>query len=182
MSRIGRKPISIPQNVKVSIKDKKVEIQGPNGTNKLELIDGIICELKDNLLYVKVKEGASVSKAQYGTMRAHLANAVRGVVEGFYKELEVVGVGYRCQLQGNTMSFVLGYVHPREIKIPDGIKIIFDEKNKNKFKIWGIDKHQVGQLAAIIRSFKEPDVYKGKGIRYTDEIIKLKPGKVAGAK
>ncbi len=182
MSRIGKKPIAIPKNVKITIKDKEMEIQGPNGVNKVKIPDGIVCEQQDNILYVKMKDNITIQKALYGTIRAHIANAVKGVVEGFSKELEVVGVGYRCQLQGDTMIFYLGYVNPREIKIPAGMKIIFDEKNKNKFKVWGINKHQVGQIAALIRGFREPDSYKGKGIRYTNEIIKLKPGKVAGAK
>lgn len=182
MSRIGKKPILIPKNVKVLIKSNKIEVQGPNGVNKVDLTEGIICEQKDDFLYVKTKDAASVSNSIYGTTRAHIANAVKGVVEGFYKELEIVGVGYRCQLQGNTMTFILGYAEPREVKIPEDMKITFDEKNKNKFRIWGINKHQVGQIAALIRNLREPDAYKGKGIRYTDELIKLKPGKIAGAK
>nr|AMR07025.1 ribosomal protein L6 [uncultured bacterium] len=131
---------------------------------------------------VRKKENATVNSAIYGTTRAHVSNAIKGVSEGFFKELEIVGVGYRCQLQGNVMIFILGYSQPREIKIPEGIKVLFDEKNKNKFRLWGINKHQIGQLAALIRGFREPDPYKGKGIRYTNEIIKLKPGKAAGAK
>lgn len=182
MSRIGKKPIPIPKNVKVLIKDNKIEVQGPNGINKVNLPEGILCEQKDNFIYLKTKDTASVSNTIYGTTRAHIANAVKGVIEGFYKELEIVGVGYRCQLQGNVMTFILGYTQPREVKVPDSIKITFDEKNKNKFRIWGINKNQVGQIAALIRNLREPDPYKGKGIRYTDELIKLKPGKIAGAK
>ncbi len=182
MSRIGRRPINIPANVKINFINDYIEVKGQNGSNKIRIPEGIACELKDNQIRVIRKDEKAVSNAIYGTTRAHIANAVKGVCEGFYKELEIVGVGYKCQLQGNKMIFNIGYSNPCEVVLPEGIKIIFDEKNKNKFKVWGIDKHMVGQVAAIIRSLKKPDPYKGKGIRYTDELIKLKPGKIAGAK
>jgi len=182
MSRIGKKPIVIPSNVKIALSDKYMEAKGPNGSIEILLPEGIVCEQKENLLMVKKKEEDQLPNAMYGTMRAHIANAIKGVAEGFFKELEIVGVGYKCQLQGNTMIFNLGYTNPREIKLPDGMKIIFDEKNKNKFKVWGIDKQKVGQIAALMRGFRKPDPYKGKGVRYTNEVIKLKAGKIAGAK
>lgn len=182
MSRIGKKPIIIPSQIKITITEGTVEAKGPHGSQKVQLPEGIICEQKDNMLSVKRKESAQVSSAIYGTTRAHVANAIKGVAEGFFKELEIVGVGYKCQLQGNTMIFNLGYSNPCEIKLPDGMKIIFDEKNRNKFRVWGIDRQKVGQVAALMRGLRKPDPYKGKGIRYTNEVIKLKPGKIAGAK
>lgn len=182
MSRIGKKPINVPANVKINIINDIIEVKGPNGINTVKIPKGLVCELKDNQIKLIRENDKIISNAMYGTVRAHLANAVKGVCDGFYKELEIVGVGYRCQLQGNKMIFNIGYSSPCEVQIPDGIKIIFDEKNKNKFKVWGIDKHKVGQVAAIIRALKEPDPYKGKGIKYTNEVIKLKPGKIAGAK
>jgi large subunit ribosomal protein L6 len=178
MSRIGRLPIPLA-GVKVDVADRVVTVQGPKGTLTQPLADGITAELGDDRLVLKRKDDSKRQKALHGLMRALLANAVQGVAKGFTKDLEIQGVGYRAQLAGQTVTFNLGYTHPVEFPVPPGIQIAVEKQTK--VTITGIDRQQVGQVAAEIRSLRPPDVYKGKGIRYAGEVVRKKAGK-AGAK
>ena len=179
MSRIGRLPIPLAGGVKVQLDDRVVTVAGPKGTLTQPLADGITAELQDDRLLLKRKDDSKRQKALHGLMRALLANAVNGVAKGFSKDLEIQGVGYRAQLQGQTVTFNLGYTHPVDFAVPAGIQIAVEKQTK--VTITGIDRQQVGQVAAEIRSLRPPDVYKGKGIRYVGEVVRKKAGK-AGAK
>jgi len=177
MSRIGSKPIPVPAGVKINTGGGKVEVQGPKGKLfvlvprqiKLEQKDGVLKAIRDN----------EEHRALHGLARALLANAVYGVTQGFKKELDIVGVGYRAELKGKAVSFALGKSHPIEFAIPEGIQISVDKQTH--LVVSGADKAQVGQVAADIRSLRPPDPYKQKGIRITGERLKKKAGK-AGAK
>jgi large subunit ribosomal protein L6 len=177
MSRIGRKPIPVPAGVKISTGGDKVEVQGPKG--KLQVLvprqirlqqkDGVLTAIRDN----------EEHRALHGLARALLANAVHGVTQGFKKELDIVGVGYRAEVKGKAVAFALGKSHPIEFAIPEGIQISVDKQTH--IVVSGADKAQVGQVAADLRSLRPPDPYKQKGIRITGERLKKKAGK-AGAK
>ena len=177
MSRIGNKPIPVPQGVKIGLQDRKVEVQGPKGKLlvlvppqiRLEQKDGILTAIRDN----------EDHRALHGLARALLANAVHGVTQGFKKELDIVGVGYRAELKGKAVSFALGKSHPISFDIPEGIQISVDKQTH--LVVSGADKAQVGQVAADLRSLRPPDPYKQKGVRITGERLKKKAGK-AGAK
>jgi len=177
MSRIGRKPIVVPSGVKIGLQSGCVEVQGPKGKLAVPLPKGIQVEQKDGTL-VAVRPGDEY-RALHGLARALVANAVRGVTEGFKKELDIVGVGYRAEVKGKAVNFALGYSHPVEFRIPEGITITVDKQTH--IVVSGADKGQVGQVAANIRALRPPDPYKQKGIRITDERLKKKAGK-AGAK
>lgn len=182
MSKIGNKPIKIPDGVKVNLNDKIVEIIGPKGNLKVNIFDGLAVEVKDGLIYVK--RSSDELKKFHGTLRAKINNAIIGVTEGFSKVLEIVGVGYKVEENktNKTLSFTVGYSHPVIIDIPPGINVNIDSKN-NLLTISGIDKELVGQFAARIRMIKPPEVYKGTGIKYQGERILRKAGKAqAGAK
>ncbi len=177
MSRIGRKPIPVPAGVKVQISATAVEVQGPKGKLSVPLPPGIHFEQKDGAL-VAVRQNEE-QKALHGLGRALVANAVHGVTQGFKKELDIVGVGYRAELKGKSVSFSLGYSRPIEFLIPEGIQITVDKQTH--LIVSGADRAQVGQVAADIRALRPPDPYKQKGIRLTGERLKKKAGK-AGAK
>ncbi|KUK13582.1 MAG: 50S ribosomal protein L6 [Synergistetes bacterium] len=177
MSRIGKKPIEIPQGVSVEIQNKLVKVSGPKGALAMEIHPDIDVKLEGNTLIVVNSFTDKFHRAIHGTTRALLANMVKGVSEGFEVELEIVGVGYRARMEGKKLILSLGYSHPIEYEPPEGVTIEVPEQQRIIVK--GIDKRLVGQVAAIIRSFREPDSYKGKGIRYKGEEIKLKPGKAA---
>jgi len=178
MSRIGKKPIPIPDKVKVDIKPNSVVVTGPKGTVTNLIPPGIKWEQKDKQL-IAVRPGDSgPERAFHGLARALVANAVRGVTEGFTKDLEIVGVGYRAEQRKNSVVFTLGYSHPIEYPIPPGISITVDKQTK--LSISGVDRQQVGQIAANIRSLRKPDPYKNKGIRYAGEVLKKKAGKAGG--
>jgi len=176
MSRIGRLPIRIPEGVKVEYRDRIAFVEGPKGklTQRIDF-DGNV-ELQDGLLFVRM--GKSNDKARYGLARALLNNMVVGVTQGFKKTLKIVGVGYKAQLQGKNLVLNLGYSHPINYPIPEGIKI--EVPDQNTIIVEGIDKQKVGQVAAEIRAFRKPEPYKGKGVMYADEHIRRKAGK-AGA-
>jgi len=177
MSRIGRKPIPVPPKVEVSIAEEAVQVKGPKGQLQVVLPKGIRVERKDSDLHV-VRQDDSLA-AGHGLVRSLLANSVQGVTQGFQKELEIVGIGYRAEVKGKSaVLFSLGYSHPIEFLIPEGIQISVDKQTK--LAVSGIDKQKVGQVAANIRSLKEPDPYKNKGIRYAGEVLQKKVGK-AGA-
>ena len=179
MSRIGKLPIPLQGGVNVKVDAGVVTVAGPKGTLTQPLADGISAELQDDRLVLKRKDDTKKQKALHGLMRALLANAVTGVAKGFSRDLEIQGVGYRAQLSGPTVTFNLGYTHPVDFPVPQGIQITVDKQTK--VTVAGIDRQQVGQVAAEIRSLRPPDVYKGKGIRYVGEVVRKKAGK-AGAK
>ena len=178
MSRIGKKPIPIPEKVKVDIKSDTVVVTGPKGSVTNLIPPGIKWEQKDKQL-IAVRPGDSgPQRAFHGLARALVANAVKGVTDGFRKELEIVGVGYRAEQKKNSVLFTLGYSHPIEYPIPPGISITVDKQTK--LVVSGVDRQQVGQIAANIRSLRKPDPYKNKGIRYVGEVLKKKAGKAGG--
>jgi len=177
MSRIGNKIISIPSGVKIQIKDDTVEVQGPKGKMNVKLPQGIHFEQKDSTLVARREN--EEQRALHGLARALVANAVTGVTTGFKKELDIVGVGYRAEVKGKNVVLALGYSHPVEFPIPEGIQIAIDKQTH--LTVTGADKNQVGQVAANLRGLRAPDPYKQKGIRITGERLKKKAGK-AGAK
>jgi large subunit ribosomal protein L6 len=178
MSRIGKKPIPVPDKVKVEIKPDKVVVTGPKGSVTNPIPPGIRFEQKDKQVLAVRKDDSGAQRAFHGLARALVANAVRGVTEGFSRELEIVGVGYRAEQRKNSVVFTLGYSHPIEYPIPPGINITVDKQTR--LMITGVDRQQVGQIAANIRSLKKPDPYKNKGIRYVGEQLKKKAGKAGG--
>ncbi|ACN98224.1 ribosomal protein L6 [Sulfurihydrogenibium azorense Az-Fu1] len=181
MSRIGKKPISIPKNVEVKVEsDNTVIVKGPKGMLSYKFHPNMKIKVEDGQIIVERPNDESFNRALHGTTRALLNNMVKGVTEGFTEELEIVGIGYRGAVKGKTLELTLGYSHPVIYEIPEGIQITME--GTNIIKVSGIDKQKVGQVAAKIRSFREPDPYKGKGIRYKGEVIKLKAGKTVGKK
>ena len=179
MSRIGKKEIPLPKGVEVSQNDQAILVKGPKGTLSTAVIPGITMSVEDNVVKFQRPDEEKKTRAFHGLMRALVANNVKGVSEGFKRELDIVGVGYRAEVKGKEVVFQLGYSHPVRFPIPDGIDIVVDAKTGH-ITITGIDKQKVGQTAAEIRSLREPDPYKGKGIKYSDEVIRRKAGKAAG--
>src|SRR5688500_6765502 len=177
MSRIGNKVIPVPSGVQVQIKDSRVEVKGPKGLITVPVHSRVKIEKADEGLVCKRESEQKSDRALHGTMRALVANAVKGVTDGFKKEFEIVGIGYRAAVDKKKIVFTVGYSHPVEIELPEDLQITFDEKNKNKFTLHGVDKQKVGQFAAHIRNVRPPDADKGKGIKYADERLKLKEGK-----
>jgi large subunit ribosomal protein L6 len=177
MSRIGNKPIPVPSGVKIAMASDKIDVQGPKGKLSVVIPRGISFEQKDGVL--NVKRASDEHRALHGLARALVANAVHGVTQGFKKEMDIVGVGYRAELKGKAVAFALGKSHPVVFPVPEGIQIAVDKQTH--LIISGADKGQVGQVAADIRSLRPPDPYKQKGIRITGERLKKKAGK-AGAK
>ena len=175
MSRIGNKPIPVPSGVKVAIAADKVDVQGPKGKLSVVVPHGISFEQKEGNL--NVKRTNDEHRAVHGLARALVANAVHGVTQGFKKELDIVGVGYRAELKGKAVSFALGKSHPVEFPIPEGIQIAVDKQTH--LIVSGADKAQVGQVAADLRSLRPPDPYKQKGVRITGERLKKKAGKAS---
>jgi len=176
MSRIGKSPIAINSEITVLLKDQKITIKGPKGTLKHSLPNLINIEQNKEFLIVKTKNNSKTAKELHGLSRTIINNMVIGVSKGFCKELEIQGVGYRAQVDKNkTLILNVGYSHAVNIQTPEGIKI--EVNNNTKLKIQGINKEIVGQLAAQIRSIRPPEPYKGKGIRYNNEIVRKKVGK-----
>jgi large subunit ribosomal protein L6 len=178
MSRIGKKPIPVPDKVKVDIKPDVVVVTGPKGSVTNLVPPGIKWEQKDKQLLAIRQDDSGPQRAFHGLARALVANAVKGVTEGFSRELEIVGVGFRAEQRKNSVVFTLGFSHPIEYPIPPGISITVDKQTR--VMITGVDRQQVGQIAANIRSLKKPDPYKNKGIRYVGEVLKKKAGKAGG--
>lgn len=175
MSRIGRKPVAIPKDVKVEVKEGRVFVEGPKGKINRVLPDRIKIEIKDAVANVSRLGNIASDKALQGLMRALLMNMVKGVSEGFVKELEIIGVGFKAAVQGNKLAMEVGYSHPVNFVSPEGIKI--ETPKPTQIIIRGIDKEKVGEVAAEIRSVYPPEPYKGKGIRYLGEHVKKKIGK-----
>ncbi len=178
MSRIGKKQITIPPAVKVEIEGQKVKVTGPKGSLERKFPRTVTVEVKDAEVFVLSKAKTKSAKAMYGTARALLANMIHGVSEGWLRSLELVGTGYRAEGSDKKLTLVVGYSHPVEIVAPEGISFKIE---KTEVTIEGIDKELVGQTAAKIRAIRPPEPYKGKGIKYKDEIVRRKPGKAAKA-
>lgn len=184
MSRIGETPVTIPDGVKVEKTGNHLSVLGPKGNLKIETDPKILVEVEGDTIVVKRKNDEKSVKALHGLSRSLIANMIKGVTLGWSKELELIGVGFRAQGSGNKLTLNVGYSHPVDIQAPEGI--IFEVSENTKIKVSGIDKQLVGQIAANVKAVREPDVYKGKGIRYVGEYIRKKLGKsgkvgVAGA-
>lgn len=179
MSRIGKLPIEIPQGVEVSIDGQTITAKGPLGTEAVTVREEITIKKEDNKVILERKDEERKTRALHGLSRTLVANAVNGVKEGFVKNLELQGVGYRAAMQGTTLNLQLGYSHPINIDPPAGITITVDQNTKISIK--GSNKQTVGDVAAFIRSKRPPEVYKGKGVRYEGEYVRKKAGK-AGKK
>jgi large subunit ribosomal protein L6 len=178
MSRIGKRPISIPKNVNVSLEGDSVLVKGPKGQLKRSLHPAVGVVLEDGFINISVNGSSREERALHGLTRALLANMVTGVSAGFEKAMEIVGVGYRVEVSGKTAVFNLGYSHPVNFPLPDGIDA---KAEKTKLVLSGIDKELLGKTAASIRGLRPPEPYKGKGIKYSNETIRRKAGKT-GAK
>ena len=179
MSRIGKKPITLPKNVKISQSDGIVKVEGPKGTLSSKLPDGITMVVSDNNLSIERKSEERLVRSYHGLARTLINNMVTGVSTGFEKGLEISGVGYRAEVAGSTLKLVLGFSTPIEYSIPKGIEVKVDKQVN--LVVSGINKELVGRVASEIRSLKKPEPYKGKGIKYTGEYIRRKAGKSAGA-
>lgn len=179
MSRIGIQPILIPQGVTVTADRGVVKVKGPKGELTFAYHPNVSIQIEKDVITVSRKSDEKFDRALHGTTRKLIANMVEGVTKGFSKSLEIQGVGYRGQVQGKKLVLSLGFSHPLEYPIPEGITITFDQEKKNIFTVSGIDKQKVSQVAAVIRGFRKPEPYKGKGIRYVGEVIQKKVGKAA---
>ena len=179
MSRIGRQPVVIPKGVEVAQTDGSIRVKGPKGELSMRLEPGVSVALTETEAVIKLERDDRNASAVYGLTRALLANLVRGVSDGFTRGLEIQGTGYRAALDGKKLVLQLGYSHPIEFPVPEGVQVQVDSPTKLTVK--GADKAQVGQVAALIRGFRPPEPYKGKGVRYEGETIKRKAGKSAGA-
>ena len=177
MSRIGKHPVNIPEKVEVTIKDNLVTVKGTKGTLSHKLNDNVLVSLEGKTVVVKPKDDSTVAKSQWGTARTLVSNMVTGVSVGFVKSLEFNGVGYKAAVNGTMLNLSLGYSHTIDFPLPAGItaKVV-----KNQIDIEGSNKELVGQVAAKVRSFREPEPYKGKGVKYTTETIIRKAGKAGG--
>lgn len=179
MSRIGRKPIPVPAGVKVQLQPAAVSVQGPKGNLQVDLPRGITVRQQDNVLLAERQNDSQA--AFHGLARSLVANAVRGVSQGFSKDLDIIGVGFRAELKGKaTLVLTLGFSHPIEYPVPPGVEIGVDNRQTH-LTVRGADRQRVGQVAAELRSLRPPDPYKNKGVRYTGERLKKKVGKT-GAK
>ena len=179
MSRVGKMPITVPQGVKVDIKQNEVTVTGPKGELRRNLSPDMAITLQDNTLIVSRPSDSKEHRSLHGLTRSLLANMVEGVTSGFQKYLEIVGVGYRAEKAGDKLTFRIGYSHPVEVSPLPGITL--DVEGANRIKVTGINKEVVGEMAANIRAIRPPDSYKGKGIRYAGEVVHLKAGKAGKA-
>ncbi len=175
MSRIGKRPVEAPRGVEFKVSGQTVEAKGPKGTRSFTATDDVDLNLEGNVMTVVPRGSSKRARQQWGMTRTMIQNIVTGVSEGFKKELEITGVGYRAQVQGKTLKLALGYSHDVEYAIPDGIEVV--AAKPTEISVSGIDQQQVGQVAAEIRSWRKPEPYKGKGIKYKDEYIFRKEGK-----
>jgi large subunit ribosomal protein L6 len=175
MSRIGNKPIEVPAGVTVQLEPAAAVVKGPKGTLRVALPAGVTIEKEDGRLLARRE--SDQHSALHGLVRSLVSNAVRGVAQGFEKHLDIVGIGYRAEVKGKTAVFTLGYSHPVEFPVPEGLSITVDKQTH--VVVSGVDKQQVGQIASEIRALRPPDPYKNKGVRYTNERLKKKVGKAA---
>ena len=179
MSRIGRKPVSIPQGVKLNLDGAVVRAEGPKGKLSTPIPAGLSAKIENNQLVISRSGEDREVRALHGLARALMANMVTGVKDGFERKLEIVGIGYRAQLQGRVITLALGYSHPVLFPLPEGVTAEIDRQVSITLR--GADKAVLGQTAAKLRALREPDPYKGKGIRYANEVVRKKVGKKAGA-
>lgn len=177
MSRIGKRILTIPEGVVVNIENNKVIVKGPKGELKFDLFDGFKVKQNDNQIVIEKENGSKELNQLYGTANSIILNMLIGVSEGFKKDLEIIGVGYRFQLKGNQLVINAGFSHPVEIDIPSSIEV--EQKSNTEITIKGINKEEVGEFAANVRKIRKPEPYKGKGIRYKDEYVRRKEGKKA---
>jgi large subunit ribosomal protein L6 len=175
MSRIGKKPVPLPQGVSATVSGQTVEVKGPKGTRSFTATDAVDVSLEEGVIKVAPRGNSKLSRQQWGMSRSMVANLVQGVTTGFRKELEIQGVGYRAQMQGNALKLALGYSHDVEFPVPQGVTITCPKQTE--IIVEGIDQQLVGQVAANIREWRGPEPYKGKGIRYKGEFIFRKEGK-----
>lgn len=177
MSRIGNRKLIVPQGVTVTVENNKVTVKGPKGELSLDLVKNISVEVNETELTVSRANDEKNTKAMHGTTNANIKNMITGVTEGFKKDLEIIGVGYRFNVKGNTLVINAGYSHPVEISVPAGLTV--EAPSNTEISIKGIDKVLVGEFAANVRKVRQPEPYKGKGIRYKDEYVQRKEGKKA---
>lgn len=175
MSRVAKRPVEFASNVQVEIKGQSLNVKGPKGSLSLELSSEVDVKAEDKSISVKARSGGRFANAMAGTTRALINNMVTGVSTGFERKLELVGVGYRANAQGNKLNLTLGFSHPVEYQIPEGISV--ETPSQTEILVKGIDRQKVGQVAAELREFRPPEPYKGKGVRYSDERIVLKEAK-----
>lgn len=177
MSRIGKIPIIIPKDVKIEINQQNISVEGPKGLMQREIPSGVLVESKDGKVFVNKTVDTKRLRSLHGLTRMLISNMIQGVTVGFSKELEIVGVGFKAQIEGNNLKLQLGFSHPVIFPIPEGIKI--EALKQNQIVIRGVDKQKVGDVAARIRAIYPPEPYKGKGIRYFKEFVRKKVGKAA---
>ncbi len=175
MSRIGKKPVELPSGVSASVSGQTIEVKGPKGTRTFTATDDVTLAVEDNAVTVTPRGQSKRARQQWGMTRSQVANLVQGVTEGFKKELEIQGVGYRAQMQGNVLKLSLGYSHEVNFEVPEGVTVTAPKQTE--IVVEGSDQQQVGQVAANIREWRAPEPYKGKGIRYKGEYIFRKEGK-----
>ena len=175
MSRIGNKPVVIPEGVNVTQQEGSVTVKGPKGELSESVVDYVTVHVEDVQVVFERAGNSKAARSNHGLIRSLVQNMVTGVTEGFKKELRIIGVGYRAQMRGSKLVMQLGYSHPIEYDLPQGIKVEIDKNTE--LTVSGNSKQLVGQVAAKIRSYREPDHYKGKGIRYKDEYVRIKQGK-----
>ena len=176
MSRIGKLPVAVPKGVDVKVSDQVITVKGPKGQLEVGLLPGVSAAVEDGSLNITRANDEPQTRSHHGLIRALLANAATGVSKGWSKQLEIVGIGYRAESKGKSVVFNIGYSHPIDFAVPDGIEIDVDAK-ANTVTVKGIDRQQVGQVAADIRGLRPPEPYKGKGIRYAGERVRTKAGK-----
>ena len=175
MSRIGKKPVELPSGVTASVSGQTVEVKGPKGTRSFKATDDVTITVDGNIITVKPRGTSKRARQQWGMSRSQVENLVTGVTTGFKKELEISGVGYRAQMQGNTLKLALGYSHDVNFEVPAGVTVTAPKQTE--IIVEGIDQQLVGQVAANIREWRKPEPYKGKGIKYKGEFIFRKEGK-----
>lgn len=182
MSRIGKQPISLPKGVDVSVSGTSLTCKGPLGSLNLAIHDAVTATIDKGVLTIARKDDEKLSRAMHGTTRALVAGMIEGVTKGYKKSLEVVGVGYKAQIRGKVIALNVGFANTIEVAIPDGVKV--EVADNTKISVTGIDKQRVHQIAAAIRAVRKPEPYKGKGIKFSDEVVRRKAGKSAagGAK
>lgn len=175
MSRVAKSPINVPAKVEVSLDGQSIAVKGPKGKLDYQLHAVVEAKLDSNVITFAPRDGSKASNALAGTMRALVNNMVNGVTNGFEKKLELVGVGYRAQVQGKALNLTLGFSHPVNFQIPEGITI--ETPSQTEIFVRGVDRQMVGEVAAKIRAYRPPEPYKGKGVKYSDEVIKRKEAK-----
>lgn len=178
MSRIGKKPIQIPEGINTTIESGKIVVKGPKGEITLPIALNLVVKTESGQLFVERKNESKQAKSDHGALASQLLNAIYGVTDGWSKTLELVGTGYRARLEGDALILAIGFSHPVRFEPQENIKFSVEE---NKIVVSGIDKHKVGQMAANVRKVRPPEVYKGKGIKYLDERVRRKAGKAAKA-